>query len=347
MAAARRTADACLGDQLLAEPGRWDFFQAVRLWQQAAGDRIAVGEGDDPEREALRFRTTTTFAFPTCEIDAFALDPQRPGRAELRVHFMGVATPASFGSLPVPYAEDVALADRDGLTALHEFLDLFNHRFIALFWRAWQKHHAAVAYERTAGGEPALFETALRSFLGLATPGARDQVPLSDGLMLGRPGLLQPGRTSACSLVELIRQIFGVTARVEQFVARWFAIEPEDRSRLGRCACRLGDDLTLGDQVPLAQSRFRLVLGPLAWDAFSEFLPQGGAHAVLHDLVRLAVGPELTYDIQLDLDAAVTPPLHCGAAAAAAPPRLGWTTWLGAPRGRTVAHVVVAEPADA
>jgi predicted component of type VI protein secretion system len=27
--------------------------------------------------------------------------------------------------------------------------------------------------------------------------------------------------------------------------------------------------------VPLAQSRFRLVLGPLGWQTFAAFLPQG------------------------------------------------------------------------
>ncbi len=342
MAAARRTEGSCLGDQLLAAPGRWDFYQAVRLWQQAARDLAAVGVDDDPAREALRFRTSVSFAFPTCEIGACRLDPEQPGRAELRVNFMGVATPASFGSLPTPYAEDVSLADRRRLPALHEFLDMFNHRFISLFYRAWQKHHAAVAYEQAAAGQPALFEMALRSLLGMANPGAHAQVSRLDELVLGRPGLLRPGATSCSSLVALMDQIFGVRARVEQFETRWFTIEPEDRSRLGRAACRLGEDLTVGDSVALAQSRFRLVLGPLAWDAFASFLPQGGAHDVLHDLIKVAVGPELTYDIQLDLDAAGVPPLRLGLAAEEPAARLGWTTWLGPPRGRGAVSVVVA-----
>ncbi|MDD5718885.1 MAG: type VI secretion system baseplate subunit TssG [Candidatus Krumholzibacteria bacterium] len=345
MAAARWGANACLSDQLLAEPERWEFYQAVRLWQQASRDLTPVGEGDDPAREALRFRTTVSFAFPIAEIAAFTLDDGQPGRAQMRVNFLGVATPASFGSLPTPYAEDVALADRDRLPALHEFLDLFNHRIIALFYRAWHKHQAAVAAERADSAEPALFDAALRSQLGLAGRAARSQVALTDGLLLGRAGLLRPGQTSCASLVEICRQVFGVAARVEQFVTRWFALDVGDRSRLGRSASRLGADLTLGDQVPLAQSRFRLVLGPLDWDLFAEFLPQGSAHAVLHELVRLAAGPELTYDVQLDLDIAEVPPLCLGAVADTAAARLGWTTWLGAARGRATAHVVVAAAA--
>jgi type VI secretion system protein ImpH len=99
--------------------------------------------------------------------------------------------------------------------------------------------------------------------------------------------------------------------------------------------------------VPLAQSRFRLVVGPLTADLFAEFLPQGGAHDVLQDLVRLAAGPELSYDVQLDLDADSVPPLRLGEADGAPPARLGWTTWLGAAGGRTTAHVVVAGPGAA
>jgi predicted component of type VI protein secretion system len=145
----------------------------------------------------LRFRTAVSFAFPTSDLAAFALDPEQQGRATLRVKFMGVATPASFGSLPTPYAEDVAMADRDRLPALHEFLDLFNHRFIALFYRAWQKHRAAVTFESTPDGQAALFEMALRSLLGLATEGARAQVPLPDGLCSAAPACCGPARRAA------------------------------------------------------------------------------------------------------------------------------------------------------
>ncbi len=347
MAATRRTADACVGDLLLNEPNRWDFYQAVRLWEQGASAHAAIGEGDDPTREALRFTTAVSFAFPTCEVAALDLDPERPGQATMRVTFLGAATPASFGSLPMPYAEDVALADRDRLPALHEFIDLFNHRFIALFYRAWQKHRAAVGWERAGEGDTALFETALRSLFGLAARGARAAVPIPDAVLLGRGGLLRPGRTSCASLVELIGQVFGVPARVEQFITRWFALELEDRSRLGEVGHRLGHDVTLGDRVPLAQSRFRLVLGPLDWQAFDAFLPAGGAHKALHDLVQFAVGSQLTYDVQLDLDADGVPPLRLGLAADRPPACLGWTTWLGDVAGRTAAHVVVAGPAAA
>jgi type VI secretion system protein ImpH len=345
MASSRRRTGSCLGDLLLAEGFRCEFFQAVRLWQAAERGRVPVGEGDLPEREPLRFRTNVSFAFPTSEIEEMRLAPEQDGRAELTINFMGVATPGSYGSLPTPFTEDVAIQDRSREPALHEFLDLFNHRFISLFHRAWEKNRPAVISERLTAGEVGLFETAMRGLMGLATDGARASVALPDALILGRAGMLRPGLTSADGLADLVEKMFGVPARVEQFVARWFALEAEDCSRLGREGSRLGVDFILGDRVPLAQSRFRLVLGPLPWDAFQSLLPCGEAHDALHQLVELAAGPELTFDILLDLGAADVPPLQLGSSAA--PPRLGWTTWLGTARDPAATQVVVGSPAAA
>jgi type VI secretion system protein ImpH len=343
MAASSRRTDACLGDLLIAEGWRYEFFQAVRLWQLGARDRVPVGEGDLAAREALRFRTSVSFAFPRSEVEDIRLDPDEPGRAELRTTFIGVATPASFGSLPTPFTEDVAQQNRDKQPALHEFLDLFNHRFIALFHRAWEKNRPAIVHERLGERSVGLYETALRALLGLSTEGARARVPLPDAVLLGRIGLLRPGLTSAEGLTDLVTRVFDVPARIEQFVARWFPLEPEDCSQLGTLGTTLGVDCVLGDHVPLAQSRFRLVIGPLTWDAFQDLLPCGGSHAALHDLVRLAAGSELTFDILLDLGAAEVPLLRLGGGET--PPRLGWTTWLGNARDPAATQVVVGAAA--
>lgn len=345
MAAPSRRTDACLGDLLLAEGWRCEFYQAVRLWQRAQPGRVPVGEGDVPDREAVRFRSTVSFAFPRAEIVDLRLDPDADGRAELTAAFLGVATPASFGSLPTLYAEDVATRDRDREPALHDFLDLFNHRLISLFYRAWEKNNPAVVYERLPEGETGVFAAALRALLGMGPLGVRDNVSLPDALLLGRAGLLRPGCTSAAALAEVVEQVFDVPAAVRQFVPRWFALERDDRSRLARTGTRLGVDLVLGDRVPLAQSRFRLELGPLDWATFRSLLPCGEAFSPLHELVRLAVGPDLTFDVQLDLGAAAVPPLRLDAGADA--PRLGWTTWLGATPDAATTAVVVGAPAAA
>ena len=48
------------------------------------------------------------------------------------------------------------------------FLDIFNHRAISLFYRAWEKHHFTVGYERN---EQDPLSPHLMDLLGLGTPG--------------------------------------------------------------------------------------------------------------------------------------------------------------------------------
>jgi type VI secretion system protein ImpH len=57
------------------------------------------------------------------------------------------------------------------------------------------------------------------------------------------------------------------------------------------------------------------------------FLPRGGGWRPLNDLVRFLVGVEYDFDVQLVLKKEEIPECHLRSGAAA-PPMLGWTTWL-------------------
>ncbi len=52
------------------------------------------------------------------------------------------------GSLPDHYTSLVIQRLRQHDFALRDFLDLFNHRTISLFYRAWEKYRFTIAYER-------------------------------------------------------------------------------------------------------------------------------------------------------------------------------------------------------
>ena len=53
---------------------------------------------------------------------------------------------------------------------LRDFLDIFNHRMISLFYRAWEKYRFPVAYER-GGRRTDRFTGYLLDLIGLGTPG--------------------------------------------------------------------------------------------------------------------------------------------------------------------------------
>jgi len=104
MASPSRRSTGSLIERLERETPRFEFLQAVRLLRHLAPDRAPVGHDADPDREVVHFRSDVTLAFPTA--DVMSLDPpSRPGGPpRLTVSFLGVATPASYGSLPSIYA---------------------------------------------------------------------------------------------------------------------------------------------------------------------------------------------------------------------------------------------------
>ncbi len=311
---------------VMAEGWRYSFYQAVRLLQLGAPGRAPVGTGDDPARETLRFTSRVSLAFAPSDVHEVR---EVDGRPEVSVAFMGVATPASYGSLPMPYSELVLDRDRDRDPALRDFLDRFNHRLISLFYRAWEKCHFPVVYERTRPGDHSLFERMVLGLMGMGSPALQGQLDLDDRALLSRAYAVRARGVSALGLADLVADYFGVPAAVDQFVPAWYAVEDEELCRLGRTSCRLGEDACLGARVRIAQSRFRVRLGPLDWPRTADFLPAGQGWPALSELCALAGGPQFDFEFRLQLAPGAVPPLRLGVSDEQGTPWLGWSTWLG------------------
>lgn len=328
-AASRRNAPGLR--RLLDEEGyRFEFFQAVRLLQRERPGSTPVGAGDDPAREAIRFASKVSLSFSPSDVAGIELAETDEDRSRLEVSFLGAASPASYGSLPTPYAELILGLERGRNHAFKDFLDRFNHRFVSLFYRAWEKYRYALAYERDSMRGPGTFERAMFSLLGMGTEAQRGRLALDDRALLARSQAVGARPVSAQGLVDLVRSYFRVPVQVQQFVSCWYPIEQSERSRLGAASCTLGRDFSLGSRVHLAQSRFRLKLGPLDWDTFRDLLPTGKGFAPLVEMTRLAAGPEFDFDCQLILDADSAPGIRLtgSADASSGAPQLGWSTWL-------------------
>lgn len=315
--------DRPVSQRLQNRPEHFGFFQAVRLLGRLAPDRIPVGLEGPPGREVVRFRTTATLEFPPSEIHDLRFDSENPDRPpQMTVAFGGTTGP--LGVLPVPYTELLIERIRYKDLALWEFLDIFNHRFVSLFFRAWRKYRFPIAYE--AGGDDP-FTAGLYALIGLGTDGLRDRQSVPDEVLLLYAGLIAQRPHSESALVSMLRDYFGVPVGIRQFIGQWLDLESADQSRLGARNSRLGVDFVLGGRVWNNQSRFRIRVGPLRFREYLLFLPNGSAFRPLNDLLRFLVGLEFDFDVQPVLKKEEIPECQLRSEATP-PPMLGWTSWL-------------------
>lgn len=308
--------------RLEADSTGFEFVQAMRLLMRLYPDRAAVGGWDDPGREVVRLTVPPSLAFPLSEIAGLELPDDGPGsQARMAVRFFGLTGPQ--GVLPHVYTEHAAVRSRVRDTAFRDFLDLFHHRALSLFYRAWERHRPTVAAER--GGEDRL-RSHLLDFAGVGTEGVRRQTTVSADTLAHYAGLLALKTRPAEGLAQLVADYFGVPATVEQFVGEWRTLHD------GGQFCVGADDddgvlgaAVLGDAVYDPQARVRLRLGPLTRAQFDAFLPGGDAHETLRHLARLYADDQVGVEAQLVLARDEIPAAQLGAPGA---PALGFGTWL-------------------
>jgi len=307
MAAQSRRGDPPLGTVLNEEGWRFDFFQAVRLLHLMAPEATPLGAGDDPSTEPVRLSSHITMGFPPSEVHEIR---QNDDMAEMAVNFMGIASPSSYGSLPMPYTEMILDQAKAKNNTLRQFLDLFNHRLVSLFYRAWEKHRFAIIYERSGQHEPGQFEQMLYSLMGLGTVELQRSQSVNSRALLARAHAVRTRGVSALGLATIIQDYFHVDARIIQFIPAWYNIESSELCRLGMQSSTLGEDTCLGSRTRMAQSRYRVRLGPLSWRQMADFLPNGSAYDKLAEICTLTTGPEFDFEFQLQLAPDQTPPLQ-------------------------------------
>jgi type VI secretion system protein ImpH len=316
--------------KLREEPHAFDFFQAVRLLERLLPDRKPVGRFVNPSEEVAHFSSHASLAFPASQIQSLEWHETKPNR--LTVNFFGLTGP--LGILPPWYTELVADRLRANDRTLRDFLDIFNHRFISLFYQAWEKYRFAVAYER---GERDGFSHCLMDLIGMGTTGLQERQAVPDDAFLFFAGILGQRPRSAKALELVLGEYFEVPVEVEQLLGGWFALDADTACCLGDRETnseQLGCGAVVGNEVWDQQARARIRLGPLSLSQYLDFLPNGSAYKALHSLTRFFANDEIDFEVQLILYRDEVPICELGSESDESP-KLGWTSWIrSVPIGR-------------
>ena len=304
-------------------PWKFDFFQALRRVEALHPAKPRLGRGRRPVDEPVRLAQEPSLSFPISTLAAF--EPAREDRPpRLQVRFFGLLGPN--GPLPLhltEFARQRILHNRDRTFA--RFLDIFHHRFLLLFYRAWAQAQPTVSFDRPREDR---FKTYLGALIGLSSAGARDRDSVVDFAKLHFAGLLARQVRNSDGLAQILRAYFRVPVRVEPFVGHWMQLPENERTRLGGSWARLGRDAIVGSSVWDRQYKIRLHLGPLTRAEYEDFLPGRAAAGRLVSWLRFYFTFEFAWDVRLVLARNEVPCLQLGGDPSA-PARLGWTSWLG------------------
>lgn len=312
-----------LNEELEREPFRFNFFQMVRLLNQALPERSGVGEFVNPANEVVHFKAHVASSFPASSIQAFrGSDGTHPASAV--VNFMGLAGP--LGVLPLSYTELLMDRVRSKDNASRDFFDIFNHRLISFFYRAWEKYFFPGEYE-SAGRD--VISRHLLDVLGLGASALQSRQDIPDDALIFYTGILAQHPRSAAGLRHLLEEYFRVPVEIQQFAGRWYRLDPDTCTRLGdgqKLSECLGQGTIVGDEIWDQHGGVRVRLGPLSLKRYLEFLPGEPAYAALRSLVHFYGNEEFDFEAELILKKEETPRCELNPEAEVTP-RLGWTTW--------------------
>ena len=320
-------------EALLRDGPSYGFFQAVWLLEQLFPDAPSPGETADLASERIRFRPYHGMTFPVSDIRAIQwTDEETLRRVLVSVNFLGLY--GVNAPLPVYLYDNIARKPQE-TEPLQHFLDIFNHRIYAFFYRTWKKYRPA-RYQEARKENP--HARIFQSLAGLSTPGFFRPAAVSPGRLTAFAGFLQSRVRNAAGLRSLLSSVFeDLPVRVIENIERWVVLP--SRQRLGGSASsggfRPGDGAIVGGRVRDISGKFRLALGPLSFSQYEPFVPGAERATLLQYLVRLYAPDFLDYDVALLLRTDEVPPVRLGSTQ-----RLGRDMWLGHPPGETVSVIV-------
>jgi type VI secretion system protein ImpH len=322
MADENRTAASCLEASLQNEPFRYGFFQIMRLLECAYKDKARFGHSQRPSLEPpIRLGQEVSLTFETSTLSTFT--SRKNGLMPLlKQRFMGLFGPN--GPMPTHLTEYISERihyHRDHTLA--GFADMFHHRMICLFYRAFANTEPTVSFDRP---DTDRFSTYIGSLAGFGSSALRERDAMPDLAKSYFTGFLAGQTKPAEGLRALISDYFRLNVSIEQFVGEWLEIQQTDLTRLGETprTGELGCSAILGSSVWGCQHKFRIRFGSLNLNEYLSLLPDGFRIDQLIAVIRNYIGDELSWDVNLVLKKDQVPSAQLGEGT-----RLGWTSWLG------------------
>lgn len=343
----------------------FNVFKLLWLIERSRADAAPLGVDGPLSQEPVRLLAHTGIGFPAQEVAALAWPDDGDDEAgevpdlppdlisglapELRLTFMGLYGVDS--PLPAYFQQDIA-CDATGADALAAFLDIFNHRLYAYFYRAWKRYRYQYAFDEQGGDAISHY---LLSLFGLGLGQREQRLTTPPAMLLPYAGLFSQRVRNPESLRTMLAHFLrGAPVAIAGWQPVWIEAGSCVDSRLGS-SLQLGHNSLLGRRGIDYTRKCRIAIGPLDAAQYRDCLPTGKEFPALLELIELFLGDAYQFDLRLLVRRGDMPAMCLQGAATngdddaadgVAPSALGWTTACGAGDAASVLSVVI-DPAAA
>jgi len=333
---------AALSARIEKHPGGHDLLAVLRMLegQTAPG---GAASGMDPQKsgepapprigksrrmmeDIVRFGQDPSSEFAPSTIERATRDGD--GGLVLLERFLGLLGPQ--GALPAAYTDEAIMRGLRGDDSFPRFLDVFNNRFVQLFYRAWADARPIVQHDRPDDDR---FLAYLGSSIGIGSPIYRDLDRIDDRTKLLYAGLTSSKSKSAARLKALITGVFGVRVEIDQCVGTWLHLDADDQLKLGGFgpggAGQLGMDTIVGAKVYSVSDKIRIRIFTRSLEEYRKFLPPTRSRPnpwteKLFDLIDFYLGLEVEYEIELALPKRCASEVRMDSTGSATLGHIGW-----------------------
>lgn len=306
--------------QLLAEkPYSFDFYEAIRQIECHHKDKPRLGETLRPADDMLRLGQKPSTIFAPSTIASVSLEANELIR--MSVYFFGMFGPN--GALPLHLTEYTLDRQRNARDeALSHFMDIFHHRLLSLFYRAWANKEPTVQYDRP---DQDCFHRYVGSSFGIGSPEMFDRDDMPDNSKLHFSGHLSSQTKHAEGLAAVLQSFFSVPVKIIEYIGEWLEIPEESRCYLGLNleGGKLGEDAVIGGKSWQRQYKFRVIIGPMKLEEYEGLLPGKKKLKLVSTIIKNYLGFELNWDVNLIIKKQEIPKTSLGSYG-----QLGWSSWL-------------------
>ncbi|MBE0380060.1 type VI secretion system baseplate subunit TssG [Pseudoalteromonas prydzensis] len=283
---------------LISQASQIDFYKAVFIVEKQLKKRGLeyrhVGYDSSPKLELIKFTATQKFGYPGNAITKLEEIGFEDGlhKVHMQVSFMGLT--GCSGALPQFYSELVMQRLRYKDTTMRDFYDMFNHRLVSLYYRAWKKYKPSLNHTNSARNKDPYTQ-----ILGLLSGGYNEH-------QLYFAGLYSRKIRNAADLQNILSSYLDCQVTIKQMVGQWHTLDAQEQTCLASQAlyegqhARLGIDTMLGKKVWDASSNIEVNIATDDPQKAKLLLPNGTLFKLANKITKDYVGNAINFRLVIE-----------------------------------------------